>query len=205
MYGDGRQSDGLGAWIDQHDPSPAIFYNKTAHPVQVMVWGGITTHGLKLPLLRCPDAINGDSYRTMLEGNNIFGILNDLFGEGQYWFQQDNAPPHKKKSTVEWLEEITHGKLFKWAPKSPDLSVVEHCWPILKRAIRGRRFANPDDLFAALSTAWDVIQNVLSSMPARCIVCVAHDGESLNGRWREVHPVHHGEYLDVDPEIEDEE
>jgi hypothetical protein len=188
---------GLGAWIDPHDPSSAIFYNKTAHPVQVMIWGGIATHGLKLPLLRCPEAINGDSYCQMLEGNDIFGILNDLFGPGQYWFQQDNAPPHKKKSTVAWLEEVTGGKVFKWAPKSPDLSVIEHCWPILKRAIRGRRFATPDDLFAALSSAWDpisdeVIGNLFSSMLARCKVCLAHGGESLTGKGREVHQIHHG-------------
>jgi hypothetical protein len=135
----------LGAWIDPHNPHPAIFYPRAAHPMQVMVWGAIGPNGLKLPLLRCPESLTGESYCEMLAAKDgPIDILDEFFGRGEYCFQQDNATPHEKKTMMTFLKEVRGLNLLAWAPKSPDLSQVEHMWPILKRAIRGRRFANQD-------------------------------------------------------------
>jgi hypothetical protein len=69
-------------------------------------------------------------------------------------------------------------------------------WAIVKRKLRGSRFATADDLSHAAAEAWDsvdqeVIDNLCSSFVARCRVCVDLRGESLNGHWRTVHRIHH--------------
>jgi hypothetical protein len=63
-------------------------------------------------------------------------------------------------------------------------------------------------MFAALQDAWNrieeqFVENIYTSMRARCLVCIRHGGESLNGKWREVHRMHTG--IDVDPELLEEE
>jgi transposase len=80
---------------------------------------------------------------------------------------------------------------------SQDLSPIEMIWTIIKCRLKGRRFNNEIELFTAIQAEWDLlvqrtIDNLLSSFRARCQICVAHNGESLKGHWREVHALHHG-------------
>jgi hypothetical protein len=70
-------------------------------------------------------------------------------------------------------------------------------WAIIKRRPKGRRFNNETELFTGIQAEWDLldqrtIDNLLSSFRARCQVCVAHNGESPNGHWCNVHAFHHG-------------
>jgi hypothetical protein len=69
-------------------------------------------------------------------------------------------------------------------------------WAIVKRKLKGRRFADGDELFAAMSQAWgetsqEEIDHLCSSFNARCQVCIKHQGQSLNRHWHEVHAIHH--------------
>jgi hypothetical protein len=43
-----------GIWRKRGDHIPESFAEKEAHPVQVMVWGGISQGGYRTPLIRCP-------------------------------------------------------------------------------------------------------------------------------------------------------
>jgi transposase len=67
--------------------------------------------------------------------------------------------------------------MIAWPPQSPDLSLIEMLWPIIKRKLRGRRFENEDDMLAAIEAAWDeipksVVDNLVGSFRARCQVCL---------------------------------
>jgi hypothetical protein len=167
------------------------FYEHDHHPISVMVWGaiGVGFHG---PLIRCPAAVNQTSYREILACSQIFETLTARFGQQGFWWQQDNAPPHQPVK-----REI--GQIYKvlnWPPYSPDLSPIEQMWAIIKRRLKGRRFANGDELFDALSREWadiypEAINNLCSSFKSRCEVCAKHEGASLNGYWPEVRCAHH--------------
>jgi hypothetical protein len=86
--------------------------------------------------------------------------------------------------------------MFVWPVHSPDLSSIEMVWSIIKRNLRGRRFANADGLFIAVEQALariphPEIDDLVSSFPARCQVCVNWNVAALNGHWNEVHMLRH--------------
>jgi hypothetical protein len=181
-----------GIWRKRGVRIPEGFVVHDAHPVQVMIWGGISRDGYRTPLIRCPPSVNGGSYIQFLAENRIIFGLNQQFGVRRYIFQQDNAPAHGPHRDL--LEK--HMILLDWPAKSPDLSPIEHVWSYMKRRLHGRKFVNPDELFAALVEEWNkipdsVIDNFVSSFHARCVVCHDIGGESLNGHWAEVRKVHH--------------
>jgi hypothetical protein len=156
-------------------------FERTQHPISVMVWGAIGPN-FRSELIKCPPRMNGQSYVDMLDCYGLAPILNRQFGERQFWWQQDNAPSHRKgwrTDLYKWFES------FGWPAYSPDLSPIEHMWAIVKKKLKGRRFADEGELFKAVSEAWDSIEmttinNLVNSFPARCQVCVEVNGACLN-------------------------
>jgi transposase len=166
-------------------------YEQDHHPISVMIWGAVGV-GFRGPLVRCPPSVNQYTYRQMLLN---CGVLHDLvrrYGQWGFRWQQDNAPPHQP--IREQLSRVY--SVLRWPPYSPDLSPIEQVWAYIKRRLKGRRFANADELFAAISQEGqaipqDMIDRFCSSFRARCRVCANHRGQSLNRHWPEVHAIHH--------------
>ena len=163
------------------------------HPRQIMVWGAIGV-GYKSPLLVFEGNCNKESYISLLEENGIIPGLNALFGEREFVFQQDNAPPHVAKQTVDWLQERVH-LLTSWPPHSPDLSPVEMMWAITKARVDTTGVTTKHDLFERVRQVWDEIpqsfvDNMASSFEARLRTVIRLCGDSLNGHWLYVHKIH---------------
>jgi hypothetical protein len=64
-------------------------------------------------------------------------------------------------------------------------------WAITKELVKGRRFIDEDDLFAAISEAWDsiplhTVNRLVNSFRARCRVCLELKGGCLNRHWQRV-------------------
>jgi hypothetical protein len=190
-----------GVWRRKGIPVSGSFYEKEQHPISVMVWGAIG-HGYRGPLIRCNGHINGESYQAMLTNHRVLDELCRKFRRDWFWWQQDNAPAHRPS-----LRQLLRSYLVvNWPARSPDLSPIEMMWAIVKRRLRGRRFRNADELFAAIKAEWEAIpqatiDNLCSSFKARCQVCKNLGGECLNGHWKEVHRLHHS----VDPDNTPEE
>jgi hypothetical protein len=153
----------------------------------------------------------------MIYDSKIIELLDRLIGRMTYLWQQDNAPPHNPSRNPE--EFPARMEMLDWPARSPDLSPIEHLWGYLKGKAKGIVFRNADELFSFLADEWDkipaeVIDQYWSSFQARLQVCHAHQGACLNGRWKEVHRLHHPPYaqgeeiagaLDGDMESHEEE
>jgi hypothetical protein len=65
-------------------------------------------------------------------------------------------------------------------------------WALAKEPVKGMRFNDEDELFAAISQAWDsidvdTVNRLVNSFRARCPVCLG--GCCLNRHWKRVSKV----------------
>ena len=182
-----------GIWRYRGQIPPEGFYEKIAHPIQVMVWGAIGKGGYRTPLIQCNGHVNAEKYIDILERNKIFENLYNNFPNGFIW-QQDNAPAHVAAITTYYLQRKI-GNWVEWPPHSPDLNPIEQLWGYLKSQIKGMCFNSKEELFNKLSELWDsipneIIHNYYSSFKARLQACLQHQGACLNGKWADVHKYH---------------
>jgi hypothetical protein len=180
-----------GIWRKRGELLDEGTYEREAHPLHVMVWGAIGPN-YRSNLIRCPPRINAETYRAMLDENKVIDGLNRRFLRRGYVWQQDNAPSHQKawKDGLCSLVRTFRGGIM-WSPYSPDLTPIEHMWAISKELVKGRKFTDEDELFTAISEAWDsipidVVNRLVNSFRARCRVCLELNGGCLNRHWQRV-------------------
>jgi transposase len=120
----------------------------------------------------CEGRMNAERYITMLNEVLEPSILK-LFDEDvpQYYFQQDNAPCHKAKKSLDWFS-TNEVPLITWPPQSPDLSPIENLWSILKRKLSIYRCKSKEEFKAKILDEWEkipanVCKDLVDSMPKR--------------------------------------
>lgn len=130
----------------------------TGYPIKVMVWGAIA-RDFKSPLIRIEGKVTADAYQRMLISSEIFEKLNSRFGARAFVFQQDGDRPHTAASTRRFLEMnvLTLPEDLHWPAMSPDLSVIENLWSILKYRIDYAKVNDGDSLYREASRVWDEI------------------------------------------------
>ena len=79
-----------GIWRRRGHYPPELFYTKEAHPLSVMVWGGIGPLGFRTKLLHVKGSMDSRKYCHLLISNGIVANLWQYFGN-DFVFQQDNA------------------------------------------------------------------------------------------------------------------
>jgi hypothetical protein len=95
-----RQDFNLGdIWWRRGELLKEAFYEESQHAIQVMMLGTIGEN-YRCSLLECPPRINGDSYLQLLQQNEVFTNLCRRFVGPHLWWQQDNAPAHRRAATV---------------------------------------------------------------------------------------------------------
>lgn len=159
-----------------------IFSKRQSGGGSVMIWGAIG-YQKKMPLSFISTKMNAIQYQEMVCPHfPAYGY--ECAGLG-WQFQQDNAPVHKARSTLEYFAK--HGvQLFdNWPSKSPDMNIIENVWSMLARKVyeNGRQYDTKEELKKAVEAAWqnltqDKIHSLYDSLPRRIIAL--HDAK---GKW----------------------
>ena len=100
--------------------------------------------------------MNQDGYIENLE-KNLIPFADKIYDNTNEWiFLQDNAPIHRGKKTMLWLEE-SQVKLVKHPPYSPDLNSIEFIWKLLKDSVEKQNPENLSDLKNSIINTWNNI------------------------------------------------
>ena len=79
-----------------------------------------------------------------------------LFGDNEFIFQQDLAPPHSAKSTQAWCENC-HVHVLDWPANSPDFNPIENLWGIVKKKLHKHQPNTCEQLKDAIKTCWNEV------------------------------------------------
>ena len=148
------------------------------HPTAVMVWGCMAATGVgRLEVVE--GMMNAAKYREMLE-RKLVRSAQDMF-EGDWVFQQDNAPCHTAKAVKSWMQ--SEGIcVLDWPAQSPDLSPIENLWQKMARIISLNKPTTKVKLIEAIIAAWhrivsaDELRKLVECMPKRCRLVIENKG-----------------------------
>lgn len=147
-----------------------------------MVWGAIG-YLKKMPLSFISTKMDAVRYQELV------GPYFPAYGyecAGLNWqFQQDNAPIHVARTTLDDFKQRGIHLFDNWPAKSPDMNIIENVWSILAREVykNGRQCSSKIELKEAIEVAWlkisqDQIKSLYDSIPRR--IKALHDAK---GKW----------------------
>lgn len=158
---------------------------RTLFPKSVMVWGGICATG-KTPLVFIKKGvkINAAYYQDEILKKVVLPWSSVHFQNNDMILQQDWAPAHGAKTTMELCDRIFPGHLGKdlWPSNSPDLNPLDFSvWSVLEEKVSAKPHQSLDSLKKALTKAWeeldtDYLRRTVHSMVKRLHACVGADG-----------------------------
>ena len=91
------------------------------------------------------------------------GELSDIFT-----FQQDSAPAHRARPTVELLEKEVPDFISPslWPPNSPDLNLIDYkIWSLVQERVYQQPSSNIDDCVNALLQSGKLLTSASSTQP----------------------------------------
>lgn len=148
-----------------------------------MVWGAIGK-GWRSPLVLVKGKLNAQGYIDLLADNEIFSSLNEFYGEKQYFFEQDGAPSHRAKKTINWINEQDVQVIENWPANSPDLTCIEQVWAILENRIQKYSIDSLKSLYEALQKEWysiptEKLNGLINQTPDRFKLCIQENGKPI--------------------------
>lgn len=155
--------------------SPKYLTGTMKFSKSIMIWGAIRYDGKRV-LVRCNGNVDQYEYQRILDVG-LPQICNN-----RYKFQQDGASCHTANSTKQYFIRKAIRQFEKpWPPQSPDLSVIENVWDILKDMVKSRNATSEDELWQICQEEWqkipeDKIKHLYESIPRRIVVVMKAKG-----------------------------
>jgi hypothetical protein len=128
--------------------------------------------------------VNGQYYRDFLLSEQLLPAIRHTAGD-VYTFQQDSAPAHRARETIELLQRETPDFITPdlWPPNSPNLIPVNYwVWGILQVRVYRKIAEDGDELKLRLIEAWSgikqsVIDQATDQWRIRLNACVKAKGK----------------------------
>lgn len=102
--------------------------------------------------------VNSQYYCDRVLGQGLLPDIRARCGRYKWTLQQDGAPSHTAKSTLQYLERenIAVIEPDMWPPNSPDLNPVDYAvWGALQQLVyKNRRFSTLEELKCAITDSW---------------------------------------------------
>ena len=141
-----------------------LLHTRSTFSRSVMLSVGVSALGCTNLIFVEPGVkINGQYYRDVLLAQGLLPAIKELSGEF-FVFQQDGAPSHRAKETVEFLSSQTPEfiKPWFWPPNSPDLNPVDYkIWGVLQERVYRTRIRDVDHLKQHLMEDWSQFDQVI--------------------------------------------
>jgi len=160
------QNDRVYASVNhKRDVTPARLLKGRKHFTQsVMVSVAVSNLGKTAPFFVTPKAkVNSVYYCDEVLGR---GLLPDmrLKSGNDFVFQQDGAPAHRSRHTVEFLNANVPEFIepHNWPPNSPDLNPVDYSiWGALQQRVYRERIVNVEHLKCVITRCWTELSQEL--------------------------------------------
>ena len=172
--------DGYKHYWSSKDMSEITYSRRQNAGGGIMVWGGICANG-KLPLIIIDGKFNALRYIEMLDDAGLSEEGIKLCGE-DFVFQQDNAPIHTARATMDYFHAMGI-KVLTWPARSPDINPIENAWGWLSHEVYkdGKQYDSVEELKKAVLKCWDNIpmeylQKLISSMKNRVFEIIKQNG-----------------------------
>jgi len=176
-----------GAHKQWQDPEKRVKKTKRArHPPQFMVWAGIGSY-FKTPLIFCKQKtkLNSEGYLKILKANlpPKTRARDCPKGKEDDWaVLQDNAPLHKTREIVDFLEQEAPYYVRNYPPLSPDFNIIEDIWSQMNTELNKYKITNLTSLKRQMTKiwkefTWDKVRRSVDSLPHRLQECIDLKGD----------------------------
>ena len=107
------------------------------------------------------------------------------FGDKRWTFQQDSAPAHRAKASVEWCRENFPDIISpqEWPPYSPDLNPLDYSiWGVLEANACAKTHTSLEALKSSLQREWtkipqETLSGAVDGFPKRLTACIKNKGD----------------------------
>lgn len=170
--------------LKRHLSAERLLRTRSTYSKSVMVSVGVSALGCtELIFIEPGVKIDGAYYRDVLLSQHLLPSIKEMSGDC-FTFQQDSAPAHRARETVELLTRETPDFIppTLWPPNSPDLNPVDYkVWSVLQERVYRSRIRDVDHLRERLLEEWScfdqrIIDKAVKQWRVRLRACVHADG-----------------------------
>lgn len=165
-------------------PAARLLRTRSHFSKSVMVSVGVSALGCtQLVFIEPGVKVNGAYYRDDLLAQHLLPAIREISGDF-FIFQQDSAPAHRAKETVQFLSNATPDFItpLLWPPNSPDLNPVDYkVWSVLQERVYQTRIRDVNHLKQRLVEEWSmfdqsIVDSAVKEWRVRLRACVRANG-----------------------------
>jgi transposase len=149
----------------------------------VMMWGCMTYKGPGYACQVFDGTMKSEDYQHILDTTYRETLKYYKMDISEWYFQDDNDPKHRSRSTKKWVKENNMLLLEDWPAQSPDLNPIEHLWHHLKikLSMYEKKATSVHELWERIDKEWNSFTaeeclNYYHSMPDRIQAVIAAKG-----------------------------
>ena len=158
----------------------------TKHPAQIMMFGLVSSNGLKMDPVYLPIGLRMASKEYLdlvLKPHVLPWIQANFADDDNVILMQDGAPCHTSNVVQNWLRaNVNFWPKDIWPPSSPDLNPLDYSiWANVQARVNVKQYPNTDALKVAINKVWadmsgDEVRTICARFRPRVEAVIAAEG-----------------------------